>query len=238
MAKKTLAGIELLATLGDAGREQLEQRCSWRRFQTGEHIIERGARDRDVYFIVEGAVRIVDFAPTGRELTFARAGAGATFGELAAIDGQPRATAVVAAADSLIAILGHEPFLEMLENHGRIGLQLLRQMAAVVRRGNERALELNNLEVTERIYRQLLDMAHPHETVANLWVIEPLPPLREIARRVHSSPNELNAVLSQLYPSGLLRRQGESLYLMDIKALRDLLATAKAAASGGAQAES
>jgi len=231
MAKRTLAGIELLNGLDDSERKRLEQACSWRRYQAGERVFDRGSHDRDVYFIVEGAVRIVDFVPSGRELAFANAEAGAVFGELAALDGQPRSTVVVAAADSLFAILGPEPFADLLRCHGQIGFQLLQRLAGIIRRGNERALELNRLEATERIYQQLLDMARPHESVSKLWVIEPLPPLREIARRVHSSPSEVSSVLNQLYPSGLLRRQGESLYLMDLQALRELLATAKSAAA-------
>lgn len=228
MTRKTLAEITLLKGLESAERERLEQLCTWRRFRSGERIIDRGSLDRDVYFIVDGVVRIVDFAQSGREISFGIAEQGATIGELAAIDGQPRSASVIAARDSLLAILGPEPFVDLLERHGSIGFRLLQQLAQVVRQGSGRMRAFEGLQVTERIYKELLAIASPHETVSELWVIDPLPPLRELARRVHASPEQVAGVLKQLYPSGLVRRQGKSLYLMELSALRKLIDTAKA----------
>jgi CRP/FNR family transcriptional regulator, cyclic AMP receptor protein len=48
--------------------------------------------------------------------------------------------------------------------------------------------------------------------VSDLWIVRPLPPLRETVVRA----------LSQLYPNGLLRRKGRNLYLMDRAALEQI----------------
>lgn len=227
MAKKSLAGITILSGLDDQEREKLEEICNWRRCRAGDRIFDHGSDDRDVYFLVDGTVRMVSFAPSGRELTFAAAEAGAMFGELAAIAEQPRSNAVVANTDCLLAILEPEPFVELLLNHGEISYQLLRRLAVMVRQGTEQMIELNSLDATERIYKALLEMAQPHKSVSKLWVIEPLPPLREIARRVHADPAQVVNVMNQLYPSGLLRREGESLYLMDLSTLKELISSIK-----------
>ena len=70
--------------------------------------------------MIEGAVNIVSFSSTGREITFAEVGSGETVGELAAIDGQPRSASVVATEDSLLAILPAATFIELLQRNGEV----------------------------------------------------------------------------------------------------------------------
>jgi DNA-binding GntR family transcriptional regulator len=55
----------------------------------------------------------------------------------------------------------------------------------------------------------------PDKAVPSLWVIHPLPPLREIASRVGTTRETVARALSQIYPTGMLRRKGRSLYIMD-----------------------
>ena len=72
MSEQTLAGIGILAGLAAADREMLEKRCRWRRFSAGEQIIDRTAESHDVYFVVNGAVRVVNYAASGREVANTR----------------------------------------------------------------------------------------------------------------------------------------------------------------------
>ena len=96
MAERSLAGITLLEGLDEHTRKELELRCRWVRVKAHEQIIDRESESRDVYFIVEGRVRVLNYSMSGREITFDEAGPGGYFGELAAIDGQPRSANVIA----------------------------------------------------------------------------------------------------------------------------------------------
>jgi DNA-binding GntR family transcriptional regulator len=58
-------------------------------------------------------------------------------------------------------------------------------------------------------------------------VIHPLPPLREIASRISTTRETVARALSQLYPTGLLRRKGRSLYIMDRAKFQETLETLK-----------
>ena len=91
-----LAVISLLAELEPAEREQLAKQCAWRTFRKDQTVVESQSDDRDVYFLVSGSVRIVNYSLSGRPVAYASIGAGAYFGELAAIDGGPRSASVVA----------------------------------------------------------------------------------------------------------------------------------------------
>ncbi len=213
--ERTLKGIALFVGLDDAEIARLEARCRWRRFRDGERVLDSGSASRDVYFVVDGAVSIVNFSLSGREVTLATASAGSYFGELAAIDNQPRSASVVAVADSLIAALPPQPFLDLLRRRAEVTFRVLQRLAEIVRIGDQRIMELSTLAATQRVYAELLRMAEPDAAVPGLWIIRPLPPLREIASRVGTTRETAARALGQLYPTGLARRKGRNLYLMD-----------------------
>jgi signal-transduction protein with cAMP-binding, CBS, and nucleotidyltransferase domain len=88
--EQSLAGIELLAELTEAERQSLEKACAWRSYPAHEQIIDRHSDSRDIFFVVSGRVRVVNYSLSGREISFDDIETGGYFGELAAIDGQPR----------------------------------------------------------------------------------------------------------------------------------------------------
>ena len=65
--------------------------------------------------------------------------------------------------------------------------------------------------------------AEPDEVVPTLWVIKSLPPLRELASAAETTRELVSNALNHLYPSGLIRRKGNRLYILDRPALVNLL---------------
>jgi CRP-like cAMP-binding protein len=217
---RSLAAIEIFRDLDRAELARIEARCRWRRLKSGEVVLDAGSDSREVFFIVEGAVDIVNFSLTGREVAFANLPAGDCFGELAAIDSRPRSASVVAREPSLIAILDSQPFVDLLQRRGEVTFQVLRRMITMVRSGDVRIMELSTLAA--------LRMAVPDAAVSGLWVVRPLPPLREVASRVSTTRETVARALSQLYPSGVVRRKGRNLYLMDREKLEQLVKSLQA----------
>src|SRR5208282_5653575 len=58
----TLKGNALLDGLPQNARERYEHSCLWRRYKPDEQIIDKMSDSRDVFFVVEGSVRIVNFS--------------------------------------------------------------------------------------------------------------------------------------------------------------------------------
>lgn len=213
--RHSLAGVKLFQALDEAERGRLESRCTWRRYGAGETVLERGSESREVLFLIAGAVNILNISLTGREVAYARLEAGDCFGELAAIDGEPRSASVVAAEPTLVAVLPSARFIELLRAQAGVTFTLLQRLTGMVRKGDVRIMELSTLAATQRVYAELLRMARPDAAVPSLWVIHPLPPLREIASRISTTRETVARALSQLYPTGLVRRKGKSLYIPD-----------------------
>src|SRR5262245_37797060 len=83
----SLAGIGFLSELDAAARAAVERDCVWQRWPRGRPILDRQGASSDVYFVVSGRVRAVDFYDAGqRFVIFDEIGSGGCFGELAAID--------------------------------------------------------------------------------------------------------------------------------------------------------
>jgi len=226
--EKSLSGIALFEGLDEPDIRALEARCRWRRYRIGERVLDSGSASRDVYFVVGGAVSIVNFSLSGKEVTLATAKAGSYFGELAAIDNQPRSASVVAVEASLIAIMPAQSFIDLLNSRAEVTFRVAKRLAEIVRLSDQRIMELSTLAATQRVFAELLRMAEPDTAVPGLWVIRPLPPVREIASRVSTTRETAARALAQLYPTGLVRRKGRSLYLMDREGLQQAINTLQA----------
>jgi len=225
--RRTLHGVVVLEGLAATERAALEAVCIWRRYRPGEHLFERGSSSNEVFFIVEGSVSIVSSSATGRDVSLATAGAGEVIGEMAALDGLPRSASVAAAEDSLVAVLPASRFVDLLKQNGEIAVDLLRRLSAMVRRAGARVVELSSLDATKRVYAELLRLAEPDAASPDLWTVKPLPPLRELAASAGTTRELVNNALSTLYPKGLIRRRGNTLYILDKSALESLVSAAE-----------
>ena len=93
----------------------------------------------------------------------------------------------------------------------------------MVRASDVRIMELSTLAASARVYSELLRMAKPDAAVPGLWVVRPLPPMHEIASLTGTTRETVNRAISQLYPSGLLKRKGRNLFLMEREKLMEIV---------------
>jgi CRP-like cAMP-binding protein len=212
---RDLARMRLLKNADESEIRRIERLCRWRPYRKGQTVIEAESASGEVYFVAEGRVNVLNLTPAGREVVFASLGPGESFGELAAIDGGPRSATIVAAEASLIAELSSQHFLTLLERQPGVALRVLRSLAAIVRMSDIRITELSTLAASQRVYSELLRMAQPDAAVPGLWVVRPLPPLREVASRVSTTRETVARAMSHIYSEELVRRKGRNLYIMD-----------------------
>ena len=227
-ASRRLGDFNLLEELGDAEKRSLEQRCHKRTYSRNETILDKGSQSREVFFVLRGSVSVITFSPAGREVTLAAVKAGDFFGELSAIDGQPRSASITAIEKTEIAIMPPETFLELMRGHAGIAFNLMQRLARMIRASGVRILELSTLQAAQRVYAELLRMAQPDVAVPGLWVVRPLPPMHEIASMTSTTRETVNRAISQLYDSGVLKRKGRNLYIMDRTKLEEIVQSLQA----------
>jgi len=225
---RRLGEFSLFTDLEESERKSIEQRCHKRTYARNETILDKGSQSREVFFVLKGAVSVITFSPAGREVTLASVKAGDFFGELAAIDGQPRSASVSAIEKTEIAIMPPDLFNELVRTRAIVSFRLLERLARMVRASGLRILELSTLQAAQRVYAELLRMAQPDAAVPGLWVVRPLPPMHEIASMTSTTRETVNRAVSQLYPSGLLKRKGRNLYIMERTKLEDIVQSLQA----------
>ena len=219
-----LSGIEVLSTLDSETLESLEKRCRWHRCDTGHVILDSGElSNHDVFFVIEGAVRIVNFSASGREIAFANVRRGDYFGELAAIGDAPRSANVVAIEDCRLASLAPTTFRSLIRDHPELALRVIERLADIVRRCDKRIMDLSTMSAVNRIYGELLRAAQPDIVNPSAWVIRPMRTHAEIASRVSTTRETVARAMAQLSTAGIVERKGKTLYIRDRERLAHMV---------------
>lgn len=219
-----LDGVPLLKDLPQKERDELARQCRFRRYAEGEHIIDGQAGGRDVYFVVSGMVRVVNYSPSGREVAFDDIPAGNFFGELAALDGGPRSAFVQAQSPgATAAAMPHEVFIDLLMRQPRLGLEIMKRLARVIRFSTERIMDLSTVGANNRVHAELLRLSEAVGIQGNNAVISPIPHHADIASRVSTTRETVARVFSELTKAGMLERNKSALVVRDMKRLRELV---------------
>ena len=220
---QSLSGIKLLNSLTENDLKKLEQRCNWQLVSQQEVIVDRQSESSDVYFIVSGKVRVVNFSVSGREITFDEMTAGGYFGQLAALDNQPRSANVVALEGSVLASLSQQPFKELLLEYPKIALELLVEMAQIIRTSTDRIMDLSTIGAHNRVHAEILRLAQEEILDDNTAKIEPVPIHGDIASRVSTTRETVARVFSDLTKRELMERKGDALIINDLEVLHDIV---------------
>src|SRR5262249_22119538 len=151
-AHETLARVVLFRSLDTAERESLEARCRWHHAHAKEWLFELDDRSTDVYFLTRGAVRVLITPSPDRAVILTDINAGGYFGELAAIDGQPRSAGILALTDATIAAMPAAVFREALDKHSDVREQVLRQLVERIRALTQPVNEFRFMQVEPPVY--------------------------------------------------------------------------------------
>lgn len=135
----------------DAGRH--------RRLARRETVFVEGEHSRRVYAVVDGRVRIFLTITSGRELLIAVKLPGQVFGELSALDGDPRSASAAAMERAVVAELGAERFLEELTTSPEHLLAVTRNLSAQLRRANRRLVARNSDSAVVRTGRMIVELS-------------------------------------------------------------------------------
>jgi len=223
--QRSLDKIPVLGSLPEAVRREMEKRCVWKEYKNDEQIIDRESENRDVYFVVGGSVRIVNYSYSGREVSYDDIRAGGMFGELGAIDGKARSASVVALRRALVAVLPTEAFKKALREHPEFAFAVIERLASIIRASNERIMDLSTLGAYTRVYAEILRLARQHakDEEAESAVIDPLPVHSDLAARCGTTRETVARAVSDLIKKNVAEKAGSGLKISDLWALKDIV---------------
>jgi CRP-like cAMP-binding protein len=215
-----LAGVSLFSDLPAKTLAEIEGRCSWHRFVSGEQVFDKESDTLDVYFVIDGAVRILNVTGDDREVALADVVAGNYFGELAAIDGMKRSARVIATRDSILASLDGASFLDLMHSYPEIALKVLSRLTRIVRNLDSRVAQLTSQTESQRVWGELVRLAEPDSLKPESWHIPDMPNHREIAAWAGTSREQVAQAIGELARDGIVRRKTMGLVICDLPRLR------------------
>ena len=218
----TLSQIRGLSGLPEGALQELARTFRAHTYRSGEKLAERGQIADHVYFVISGHLRVLNYSSAGRMVRYAALGPGDFFGELAAIDGQPRSATVVAEDDCEVAILPAENFQSLVATQPNFALAIINRLASIVRACDERIMDLSSLGPAQRVCLEILRLAEPDPLRRESWVVYPIPTQAILASTLGTTRETVARVISRLTSDGVVSRKAKSLYIRDRNKLEAL----------------
>ena len=221
-----LGKTALFGTLADADRAAIAGRMRRVQFDGDQMIFSRGDPGRDIYLVLEGRIRLSILSSDGRELSFAHAGPGSIFGEIATLDGGERTAGATAISRVTAMALPQRAMMELIENNPKVALAAIRFLCTRLRETDQRleAIALHRIEV--RLARLLLSAlklqspsAEGEEVPLDLGMSQ-----GELALLIGASRPKVNIALTMLEDMGAISRKGSKL-LCNTEVLQEIAET-------------
>lgn len=131
----------LLKGLADKELAQLAGFCEMRVMEEGTTVFIENMPGESLFLVKEGTIRISRMFAEGDEKTLVVLGPEDIFGEMAVIDGLPRAATARAAENAQLISLNKQALEKLCEQNAALGLKLVRNIVKVfsqrVRDANE-----------------------------------------------------------------------------------------------------
>jgi hypothetical protein len=135
-----LRPLSMFAGLGDGELRKIARLFVQKLYRPGDQVFARGEMGDEAYVVLRGKINIQleESAPP-----IAQLGDGKIFGELAFLDGAPRAAYAVAIQPSILLVMKRAPFADLVRREPNLGMMVMRNLAqdlAVKLRGVNDAL--------------------------------------------------------------------------------------------------
>jgi CRP-like cAMP-binding protein len=215
--RATTVFLDRLATLE---RDELLSLGRARRYRPPSILFFEGDDAHDVLVVRAGDVK-VSITLEAREVLLDVLGAGEVLGELSAIDGGRRSATATALTTVEVVAIPSDAFMEFLDFHPRVGLDLMRSLAGRLRNASRRQVEYGALDSVGRVCRRLVELVDRYGTATadGLVITTPLSQ-SEIAGWAGLSREAVVKGLHTLRALGWLVTSARSITVVDLDAVR------------------
>ena len=219
---RTLGGNKILVEAQPEVLADIEKKCEWLEYSPGDVVIDQADDTTNVFFVVKGKLKAMDYLFDEQEVALAELGPGDSFGELSAIDLKVRSARVTAMEPTLVASLPSKEFRKLLIACPGMALALLKRFAGFIRTLNTRITALSTLTPHQRIYYELLRISEPNTIGDGSWIIVNIPNHSEIASWIGAEKEIVADAIGKLARDGVVERKHKSLLIKDHPRLQRL----------------
>jgi CRP/FNR family cyclic AMP-dependent transcriptional regulator len=210
-----------LARLTDGERENLRGLGMLRTFPRGAALMFEREPDDRVMLLLAGRVKVTHISPEGRETLLSIRDPGDVLGELAFIDGRPRAATVTALEHVEVLVMPGSVFRAHLETTPRVAVVLLEIVARRFREATIKRLQFASSDTMGRLAERIVELAdrYGEQGAAGIVVVSPISQ-EELASWTGASRAGVAQALQALRELGWIQTERRRLIVKDADALR------------------
>lgn len=239
----SLRRIRFFDGLDEAELEKIATQCSGPVFERGKTIVRHRDIEDIVYFIVAGAAKATLHTYAGKEISFQVLRSGDMFGEVSALDGEPRSTSVVALVESRLASMTGPTFRDLVASNNRLARRTMLRLCELSRYLCGRAYAPRAYSVPNQIRLEIVGeflghvAAEPRseadgrcaplksqsssDTIVSSVTLDPAPTHNDIAERVGTSRSQVTRIINDLSRLGFMRQFNRRWLTDDVHRLCD-----------------
>ena len=219
-----MKNIELLKTVSlfwDLNKIELgyiSDKMVSKKFENGNLIFLEESEGKNLFFVVEGCVKVTRLSKDGREVILAMLNAGDFFGEMSLLDGEARSANVIALEETEVLSLNRDDFLVVLHDYPKIAIQLLKEMTSRLRKSDRQIVSLSLSDAEKRIALCIVRFADEQGVIKNGQVTIPKIPIQQdIANMAGTSRETVSRAMSLLTEEKYIERNGKELKILNYK---------------------
>jgi CRP/FNR family transcriptional regulator len=219
---QTLARVPIFSGLTESELGFLAPRTVSRHYSAGEMVFGEGEPCSGLFVVESGNVRIFKSSPNGREQVLSIDGPGSSIAELPVFDGGNYPASATAIDDVTLLFVSKQDFQALCLAHPQIPLKVLRVVGARLRRLVGIIEELSFTTVRHRLASYLLRLAQKSgkRTLEGVEVSLPVTN-QELAAQIGTVRELVSRNLSRLQAEGMLKIDGRTVLVFNMKALEE-----------------
>lgn len=201
--------------------KDLKELARPRKWPRGTTLFNEGESSDRVVVITEGRIKVSYFTEDGKEVVLAVRGPGDILGELSAFDDEPRSATATALESVETLIVTADQFKDFLAQHGRVALEMLRDLTGKLRDADRKRVEFSAFDTVGRVARRVVELAEKYgrSTDEGLRIELPLSQ-EELAGWTGSSREAVAKALQTLRSRGLVETHRKAMTVLDLEGLK------------------
>lgn len=191
-------------------------------YKPNQFIFSAGDPNSDVFFVLRGSAKITTYTKSGKEISFATAYPGDSFGEFSVIAATPRSASVIAYTECLIASVSAKRYLDIIQHNPDISFALIYSLVKYIQRLSKRIVDFNEKNSRVRLREILVEIARNISPDSDNVLIESPPTQAKLAALIFTSRESVAREMGSLRKKGILQREKRRLRILSIQKLINL----------------
>ncbi len=191
-----------------------------RRFKAKDTLFTPGDPDDQLYFLLEGTVRLYKIYGDYKEATTALLKSDGVFGKLSLVEGRWQDVFAEAVTDVRVANVAKSTLTEVIKRRPDFAMKLFSSFSERLRQSDEVIESLLHREVSTRLATLLLNLGERFGEYNSLGTILDIRLThQELANMIASTREAVSKVMSELQRDGTIEIQNRKIVIVDREAL-------------------